>query len=389
MKAMREIKTLSDSPTVAINSIARQKMDTGIPIFNLSAGEPELSPHPLIVQAVEDALKQGKTLYPPVSGIPQLRNLASLWMNEHYACRFQSQECLVVNGGKFGIYLLLQLLLQKDDEVIFSSPYWVSYPAMTKLFGGKAVVIETIEEEGWKLTADMLKQVCTKKSKILILNNATNPTGTLYTQSELAALLLVASEQDILVISDEVYSGLVYEDNRFISCGAFKEHQDRVVVIQSCSKNLGMTGWRIGFVFAPTALINPLSSLVSQSTSGVTTISQWAALAALSEFATINNWIRLTMQARRDALLQALKEKFDVELSPPASSLYLFCSLKCLGVNESNSSEFCIQALNTANVALVPGLAFGKEGYFRFSFGAKEQDLKRGIQALADFCKRV
>lgn len=388
MKSIREIRSLTDSATVAINSIAQQKMAAGIRVFNLSAGEPKLPAHPSIIQGVLEALDQGKVFYPPVSGIPELKKLVCEWMNSAYACHFQEEHCLVVNGGKLGIYLLLQQLLQKEDEVILASPYWVSYPAITKLFGGTPVVIESNEEDGWKITASSLKNACSTKSRILILNNACNPTGTVYTKSELKALLDVASEHDLLVISDEVYSGLTYDDKSFVSCGEFREYQDRVVIIQSCSKNFSMTGWRIGFVFAPPILIKQLTSLVSQSTSGVTTISQWAAVAALKQVDTVTRWVRENMQNRRDVLIKAMRDYFGITITPPSASLYVFIALQQLGVEKITSAEFCKQALEIANVALVPGIAFGKEHFIRFSFGASEEDLKLGVKALADFCKR-
>ncbi|KTD67699.1 aspartate aminotransferase [Legionella steelei] len=375
----------ADSATVAVNSLAQQKINEGIKIYNFSTGEPRLPPHPSIVTATTEALEQGKTLYPPVAGIPELRHLASSWMHKMYGCSFTKENCLVVNGGKFGIYLLMQLLVQQNDEVIIPAPYWVSYPAMAQLFGGTPVMVDTKEAEGWKLTPHALKKACTPQSKLLILNNATNPTGALYSADELAELLHVAQEHNLLIIADEVYSALTYDKQAYVSCGSFPQFQERVVVIQSCSKNFAMTGWRIGFVFAPQSIIQPLTTLVSQSTSGVTTLSQWAAMAALNEANNINIWVQQCMQKRRNAIINALYTAFGISIRPPASSLYLFLSIKNLGFAEENSEEFCKQALEKAHVALVPGIAFGKEGYVRMSFGGNEEDLKTGVEALAQW----
>ncbi|KTD60399.1 aspartate aminotransferase [Legionella sainthelensi] len=373
---------LKDSATVAINSLAQQKINAGLKISNLSAGEPKLLPHPIITTAVTQALEQGLTLYPPVSGITELRYLASKWMNKFYDCSFTSENCLVVNGGKFGIYLLMQLLMQNNDEVIIPSPYWVSYPQITHLFGGTPIIVETKEIEGWKLTPRALKNACSSKSKILILNNAANPTGALYTKSELAALLQVAHEQDLLVIADEVYSGLIYDGHAYVSCGSFSQFKDRIIVIQSCSKNFSMTGWRVGFVFAPKTIIQPLTALMSQSTSGVTTLSQWAAVAVLKE-TNVGLWVQQCMQKRRDCMIQALDQYFGLTITPPLSSLYIYLSLNDLGVRNPNSEEFCQHALEEANVAIVPGTAFGNEGYVRLSFGGYEEELHSGIRQLA------
>lgn len=373
-----------DSVTVAINSLAQKKISEGLKIFNLSAGEPKLLPHPIITTAITEALKQSQILYPPVAGIEELRYLVCEWMNNSYHCSFKKENCLVVNGGKFGIYLLMQLLLQGGDEVIIPSPYWVSYPEITHLFGGSPVIVETKESQGWKLTPHSLKKACGSKSKILILNNAANPTGALYTKSELAELLQVAHEHELLVIADEVYSGLTYDEHTYISCGSFPQFRDRVIIIQSCSKNFSMTGWRVGFVFAPEIIIQSLISLMSQSTSGVTTISQWAAIAVLKE-TRVGPWVQQCMQKRRDIIINALYKYFRFTITPPTSSLYIYMSLNILGVKKYSSEQFCQQALEKANVALVPGIAFGNEGYVRLSFGGTEEDLQSGIKALAQW----
>lgn len=383
MKHLKNKTLPGDSATVAINSLVQQKMNEGVKIYNLSAGEPKLPPHPSIVAAATRALEQGQTLYPPVAGISELRHRASTWMNTTYGCSLAKENCLVVNGGKFGIYLLMQLLIQPHDEVIIPAPYWVSYPALTQLFGSLPVIVETEKAQGWKLTPQSLKKACTPQSKVLILNNASNPTGALYTQEELLALLHVAHEQDLLVIADEVYSALTYDGQPFISCGSFLQFRDRVIIIQSCSKNFSMTGWRIGFVFAPPSMISSLTVLMSQSTSGVNTISQWAALAALDEKNHVSSWVQQCMQKRRDTVIEAIGTSFGITVQPPLSSLYVFLSLHNLGFEQNNSEEFCKQALEEAHVALVPGVAFGQEGYVRLSFGGNEEDLRAGIKALA------
>lgn len=377
-----------NSSTVVINSLVQKKIAEGIKIFNLGAGEPKMTMHPLLIQAAVDAIQEGKTLYPPVSGIAELKSLAANWMNHSYACSFNPENCLVVNGGKFGIYLLLQYVLAKDDEVIIVSPYWVSYPSITRLFGGQPIIVETIASENWKLTPEKLKAACSSKSRVLIINNGTNPTGILYTQQELKELLNIAKAHNLLVISDEVYSVLTYDNNSYISCGVFAEHKEHVVVIQSCSKNFSMTGWRVGFVFAPENIINSLTSLVSQSTSGVTTISQWVAISAFRNEEIIRAWVCQTMQKRRDLLIKLLTLYFNINVTKPQSGLYLFLCLTDLGIENISSTEFCAQILEDTHVALIPGSAFGKEGYVRLSFGTDEDDLAQGIKILADYLRK-
>lgn len=380
---MREHSSVSSSITVEINSLVQKKIELGFKIFNFSAGEPKLPTCESIVKAVCHALKKEKVLYPPVSGLPQLKKLAIEWMNKNYRCHYQEENALVVSGGKLGIYLLLQYLLQEGDEVIIPAPYWVSYPAMVKLFKGVPVPIETNESQAWKITAEMLKEACTGKSKILILNNGSNPTGVLYTREELSSILKVAKEKNLFVISDEVYSELVYDKHSYISCGEFDEYLENMAVIQSCSKNFAMTGWRIGFIFGNKNVIKQITSLVSQSTSGVSLVSQWAAIAALKKSKKINAIVRKQMKKNRDSLIEAFKKYLKLKVNPPPSSLYLFISLDDLGIKNKSSGEFCKKALEQANVALVPGVAFGKEGYVRFSFGAERQELKAGVKALS------
>lgn len=378
-----------ESATVAMNSLAQQKIAAGIRVFNLSAGEPKLPTHPLVMAAAVQAMEQNKTFYPPVSGVPELKHAATQWLNQTYACHFKPEQCLITPGGKFGIYLLLQLLLAPGDEVLIPAPYWVSYPSLTTLFAGKARMIDCDPARGWKFTATQLATTITKRSRVLLLNSGCNPTGALYTKTELAKILKVAAEHGLWVISDEVYSGLIFDKNDYISCGTFKQYRDRVLVIQSCSKSFAMTGWRVGFVFGPNDIIKALTVLVGQSTSGVTTISQWAALAAIQNAKKITSQIKKTMQRRRDVLVKALNKAFKLKLAPPASSLYVFVALKDFGATHTSSKEFCEQALEKANVALVPGIAFGKEGFVRFSFGAAEEDLIGGVAALVRFVKGI
>ena len=188
--------------------------------------------------------------YSPVAGIPELRREAALWMNQLYRCSFTEESTLVTAGGKFALFAAMQALLKEDDEVLIPAPYWVSYPQIAKLFRANPVILPTEEENQWKLTTETLKKNITSRSKILILNSAGNPTGNLYSKEELQALLFIAKEAGIFVISDEVYSQIVYDGKEFFSCG---ELSDNVLVIQSCSKNFAMTGWRVGFAFGPTS----------------------------------------------------------------------------------------------------------------------------------------
>ena len=379
---------IEPSATLAINSLAQQKKATGERVYNLSAGEPMLPTHPLVIETATKAMQQGKTLYPPVAGIPELRRAMVRWMNDTYRTAYTDKNILVTCGGKFGIYALCQAFLEKGDEAIMIAPYWVSYPSTVELFGGKPVMVSTDEKSGWKARAEEIEKVCTKRTKLLFLNNGGNPTGILYSRAELSALLAVAQRHDILVVSDEVYSGLTYDRNTFVSCGSFPEYQDNVVVIQSCSKHFAMTGWRVGFAFAPENIVETLTTIQSQSTTGTSSVSQWAALAAVENATTIIPEVNIAMQKRRDALVGFLQKYFPGPFVQPAAGLYVFVSLPSLGMNEIDSTDFCKRVLEEANVALVPGAPFGKEGYVRFSFGAEEKELEEAVAKLSQYLQK-
>lgn len=376
------------SATIMMNSLALEKKSRGERVYNLGAGEPMIPMHAAINDAAVAAIQAGKTKYPPVAGIPELRDAAAAWMNTMYQTHFTREQTIVTCGGKFGIYAVCQALLEPGDEAVMLAPYWVSYSGIVQLFGGKPVVIETEEKDGWKVSLKKLESSFNKKTKLLFLNNAGNPTGTLYTRDELAAILELAKKHDVIVVSDEVYSGLMYDNNVFVSCGSFPEYQDRVIIIQSCSKHFAMTGWRVGFVFAPVELIKILSMVQSQSTTGTSSISQWAAVGAFSQAKEVVQATQKALFGRRNALVGALREQFDFECQPVCAGLYQFISLKDLGVVEKDSAAFCKRVLVEGNVAMVPGSAFGKEGYVRMSFGDTEQELIAAIHHLKEYLQK-
>lgn len=374
------------SATVAINSLAQKKMSSGERVHNLSVGEPIIPTPSVIIDAATAAMHAGKTLYPPVAGIPELRHSAAAWMNETYATEYEAKNTIVTCGGKFGLFALLQALVESGDEVLIIAPYWVSYPSLVQLFGGVPKIIPTNPED-WKVTPKKIDQAIGGRTKIIILNNAANPTGVVYTKEEIASLLAMAARHNLIVISDEVYSGLVYDGSVYNSCGAFPEYTDRVIVVQSCSKHFAMTGWRVGFVFGSSEIISILTTLQGQSTTGTSSISQWAALAAITDARTIIPLVRGMVQARRDVFINYFAQWFGIRLPAPASALYCLIPLRALGVDDLRDEVFCQRALEEANIALVPGVAFGAPGYVRVSFGGKEDEISEALAALGKYLK--
>ncbi|NCS72364.1 MAG: pyridoxal phosphate-dependent aminotransferase [Candidatus Magasanikbacteria bacterium] len=370
------------SATVAVNNLALKKKAAGERVFNLSAGEPFVPTHSAVLDAARCALDEDKTNYTPVAGIPELRQAAVQFMNRTYGTAYTFDQTVITCGGKFGLFALFQVLLNPGDEVLIPAPYWVSYPSMVQLAGGCPVIIDTEESIGWKITPEYISSHCTEQTKLLVLNNAANPTGVLYTKEELQALLAAAKSRGLFVVSDEVYSGLVYDGKEYMSCGAFAEFHDMVIVVQSVSKHFAMTGWRAGIVFGPEEIMKKIITLQGQSTTGTSSITQWASVAAFDHAEEICSFIRDTMQHRRDVFFDALFDVFGVRFEKPVSALYGFFPMSHFGVHNMDSVTFCTDVLDTVNVAMVPGSAFGKEGYVRCSFGLVESELHDAVAAL-------
>ena len=377
------MKTFSPSATLAINAIAKKKKLNGERVYNFAAGDPVLNNHPCITNKAIQLIQKGICPYPPAEGILELRRLAAEWMNANYQTQYSKENVLVTCGGKFAIFAMIYSLLQPNDEALIPAPYWVSYPDIVKMAGGIPKSMITHAENGWKITEKDIRQQITSNSKLLILNNACNPTGILYTREELRALLAIAKEFNLIVISDEVYSGLTYEEPGFISCGSFPEYSERVFVAQSCSKNFGMTGWRIGFAFAPEPIIKQLTIFQGQTTSGTSVVSQWGAIGALENAAEVNAYVKEALKKRRDIFVNTYNSLFQIPIERIQSSIYAFVPLNSLGITSTTDSiAFCERLITSDNIALVPGVAFGMDGYVRFAFSETEKEIYEGLHAL-------
>lgn len=373
---------IAPSATVAINTLAQQKKAKGEEVFNFSAGDPNLPMHPDVAAGVSQALQTQDCSYPPLMGLPALRTAVANWLNSSYGCHYKEGHILVTCGGKFALYAALDLLLFPGDEVLIPSPFWPSYPTIVSHFNGIPINVPTKEVNGWKATPDELKKMSTPKTKVLILNQPNNPTGAIYSREELVKILELAEEQDWTVISDEVYSEILYDQEKFVSCGSFPQWQNRVVVIQSCSKNFGMTGLRVGFALGPEQLIAAMASLQGQTTTGTSSLSQWAALSAIKHADAVSSAMRTAMQKKRDHFMDTLNRLFSCDLPKPPSALYAFVSLNVFAQEKISSQDFCEKILREANIATVPGSAFGMEGYVRFAFTESLDHIERGLNAL-------
>lgn len=373
------MKHFASSATVSINDLALQKLREGKRVFNFAAGDPVLPNHPLITRSAVIGIEKSFSPYPPVEGIPQLRQAAADWLNDTCQTRFQKDNILVTSGGKFALFASLFSLLDPTDEVLIAAPYWVSYPEMIKMAGGVPKVIHSHPPD-WKITPQHILNHLSEKTRLLILNNACNPTGVTYSREEIRLLLKTCQEAGLIVIADEVYSGLVYEEE-FISCGSFSEYEENVIIAQSCSKNFAMAGWRIGFIAASERWVKKFASMQSQTITSAVLASQWAALGALENYEEVNSYVKKAMVRRRDLFVLTYSNLFGKPLQKPSSALYAFIPLTEL-TKETNSIKFCQTAIAEASVAIVPGTAFGTESFVRFAYSNSEEDIREGLKAL-------
>lgn len=379
---MSEVK---NSGTVSIYSKVLEKKLKGETVYNFSAGDVILKNHPVITSAASEFIHNEAITYPTSQGDSRLRQKVAEWLNESCQTSYDLTEVIVTPGGKYALYTLLFTLLSPNDEVLICSPYWVSYPELVRMNGGISKIIKTKKDENWKLFPKMIRDNLSSRTKFLIFNNGCNPTGTIYSREEVKAILETAKEAGLIVLSDEVYSGLVYEDT-YTSCGTFEEHKEHLFIIQSCSKNFAMSGWRVGFGIGPAHTIQKTIPFLSQTTTGVSTVSQQAALAAITHFKDVNAYVKSTMESRRTIFFDTLNHLFSLELEKSPSAIYSFVSLHELGVKHTDSVKFCMDAMNKENVALTPGIYFGQEGYVRFAFSDLPENMTSGLTALKKMC---
>ncbi len=304
------------------------------------------------MQGAVKQIEKGLSPYPPVEGLPQLRALAVDWVNTTCHTSFHKENVLVTCGGKFALFAILESLLEQNQTVLIIAPYWVSYPSLVKMAGGIPKVISTHAAKKWKITPQDLIEHHSVETKALIFNSACNPTGTVYTKEEVAAILRTASELGLMVISDEVYSGLVFEEE-FVSCGSFPEYRENVMIVQSCSKNFAMAGWRVGFAFGPESIIELLARVQSQTTTSTPLASQWAAISALENAGVVNSYVKQAMRARRDIFVSTYNSLFSTPIETPKSALYAFLSMSSLGLpQEVSSGSFCKELISKDNLAV-------------------------------------
>ncbi len=364
------------SKTLEVNALAQSLKSKGIDVVNLTAGEPDFpTPDPVIDAAVE-AMRKGFTKYTDSSGIPQLREKIAKYVTEKFHVSCKAEQVIISNGGKQAIFNALATVVSEDDEVIIIDPCWVSYEPMVLLLGGKAVHVEAKPEDGFVPRVRDIEKKITPSTKAIIVNSPNNPTGAVYDRTTMQSIYELAVKYDLLLISDEVYESLVY-DQEHVSLFAIAKG-DRTVLIDAFSKSHSMTGWRIGYLVAPLEIAKAAAKVQSHLTSNINTPTQYA---GLKTFEVDTSYMKKKFKERRDLVCHLLDDA-KIPYIKPQGAFYFLLDVRHY---EPDDVKFCVDLLNEKYVALVPGSAFNAPGFVRLSFATSEETLKEGIRRIAEF----
>lgn len=371
------------SATLAINNKAKEFSRAGFKVINFSVGQPDFPTPSNICRAAKKAIDEGFTKYTPASGIPELKKAVVKKFKRENNLDYQDSQIIIGAGGKQILFDLIFALIDKGDEVILPTPAWVSYLEQIKICEGKPVLLKT--KDNFKITAEELDKAITSRTKLLILNSPSNPTGAVYSKNELKAIAKVVVKRNIWLISDEVYEKIVFDGQKHISIASLnKDIYRKTIIVNAVSKTYSMTGWRIGYGAGNKKIIDACGALQSHTTSNPCSISQKAALEALNgPQSSIAKMIK-QFDVRRKVLVAGLKEIKGIDLSMPQGAFYVFPKISRLN---NNSVEFCQQLIEKEKVATVPGSAFLTEGYIRLSYAVSLADIKEGIKRLKRFIK--
>jgi aspartate aminotransferase len=383
MKLAARVGEVTPSLTLAIAAKAKAMKLDGIDVCSFSAGEPDFDTPTHIKAAAQKALDEGKTKYGPAAGEPRLREAIARKLQNENHLDYNAENVIVTNGGKHSLFNLMLALIEPGDEVIIPAPYWLSYPEMVKLAGGKPVIVQTDAATEYKITPAQLRSAITANTKLFVFNSPCNPTGVVYTPTEIQALAEVIVEQDILVVSDEIYEKIIYDDAKHISIGSLgKEIFARTIVSSGFAKAYSMTGWRLGYLAGAVELIKAVSTIQGHSTSNVCTFAQYGAIAAFEDSQDCVEQMRLAFAERRQVMLERIRAIPGISCAPPNGAFYLFVNISTTGLS---SLEFCDKLLETQQVAAVPGIAFGADDHIRLSYATDMASIEKGMDRLHKF----
>ena len=391
------LKKIKPSPTLAVTQKARELKVAGKNVIGLGAGEPDFDTPDNIKKAAITAINAGDTKYTAVDGTPKLKKAIIEKFKRENGLSFENNQISVGAGGKQIIYNAMMATLNPSDEVIIPAPYWVSYPDIVLLAGGKPVIVECSEEENFKISPKKLESAITEKTKWLMLNSPSNPTGSCYTEPEINSLANILNKQKhVHILSDDIYEHITYENFKFFTIAQIKELKDRILTMNGVSKSYAMTGWRIGYAAGPKDLIKAMAKIQSQSTTNPSSISQAAAVEALNGKQDFIVERSKLFQQRRDFVLNELKSIKGISCLKPEGAFYVFPSCSnLLGKKDPNGKflktddDFVESLLENQGIAVVQGSAFGLSGFFRISYATSMDNLKKAMKKMKIFCESL
>ena len=393
MKELSRIASAAQaSTTMAIDSMFKQMKADGIDVIGFAAGEPDFNTPDEIKEAGIAAINSNNTRYTPARGTMELRQAVCDRMKADCGVEYAPNQVVVASGAKHAVYIALRAIVNPGDEVILPAPYWVSYIELIKMMGGVPVVVTATEEENFKLSADKLAAAITPKTKALILNNPSNPTGMMYSREELEVIADLCVRNDLYVIDDEIYYSLVYDNKKFVSLASLGEEiKERTILVNGVSKSYAMTGWRIGYACASEPIATVMANYISHSTGSPCAVSQKAALAALTGSQEKVETMCQAFEARRNAMVEGMNAIPGVSCIMPEGAFYVMMNLKDIlgktlhGVKVETADDFAALFLKKGLVAVVPGTGFGAPGFVRWSYATSMENILEGLRRLRDF----
>ena len=378
---------LTPSLTLAIDSKAKAMRAEGIDVCGFGAGEPDFDTPEHIKEAAIKALQEGFTKYTPSAGLPELRTAISEKYAKDNNLDYKPSQVIVSNGAKQSCYNAILACCEPGDEVIIPAPYWLSYPDMVRLVGAEPVIVQTKASNSYKMTAEEFENAMTPRTKMVIINSPGNPTGSVYTREELEALVEVALTEDIFILADEIYEKLIYDDASHVSVASLsKEAYDLTITVNGFSKAYAMTGWRLGYLGAPEEIAKVIDSLQSHSTSGPNSFAQKGAVAALKGSQQCVTDMRDEFNVRREYMYERLAAIPNLSAVKPLGAFYMLADISKFGLSSTN---FADRLLSKAEVAVVPGIAFGDDKTVRLSYATDLETIKTGLDRIEQFCRTI
>ncbi len=393
MKPVSKIaEAVRASTTLAVDSLAKQMKADGLDVVGFGTGEPDFNTPDNINMAGIKAICDGKTKYTPAAGIIPLRKAIAQKLKDDCGVDYDYTQIVVASGAKHSVYIALAAITNPGDEIIIPAPFWVSYYEMVRMVGGTPVIVEAGEEQGFKITAEQLEAAITDKTKCLMLNNPSNPTGMIYSKDELQAIADVCVKHDLYILADEIYYQLIYDGMEFTSVASLGEEvKERTLLINGVSKSYAMTGWRVGYCAANKTLAKIMSNFLSHSTGAPSTISQWASVEALTGPQESIEAMRLAFLERRDYIVKRINEIPGVSCIKPNGAFYVMMNMEKLvgktlgGKLIENDDDFAVALLEKALVAVVPCSGFGMKNFVRWSYAASMENIEKGLDRLEKF----